>query len=189
MAISPGALASTPEALVVALARTGDRDAFTELVRRRQGWVRTLMWRCCGDVTLADDLAQQAFLNAWQDIGKLRNPRGFATWLRTLAINVWRQHLRKHDLLQSTEETIDSHPAPSATQDLQMDLDRALIELEDNARLCVVLSYHEGMSHAEISVATGLPLGTVKSHIRRGTGRLQELLSAYREPSELEHST
>jgi RNA polymerase sigma-70 factor (ECF subfamily) len=46
-------------------------------------------------------------------------------------------------------------------------------------RLCIVLSYHEGMSHGEIAATTQLPLGTVKSHIARGTARLRELLAAY----------
>ena len=52
----------SPEALLVGLARTGDRDAFAELVRRRQPWIRNLMRRCCGDPSLSDDLAQQALM-------------------------------------------------------------------------------------------------------------------------------
>ena len=61
-------------------------------------------------------------------------------------------------------------------------LDRALAALPETARLCVVLSYQEGLSHGEIAEATGLPLGTVKSHVRRGAQRLQETLAAYRGP-------
>jgi len=60
-----------------------------------------------------------------------------------------------------------------------MDLDSALETLSDHVRLCVVLSYHEGMTHGEIAELTGLPLGTVKSHIRRGTQRLQQHLADY----------
>lgn len=62
-----------------------------------------------------------------------------------------------------------------------MDLDRALAELKDHVRLCIVLSYHEGMTHDEIANITGIALGTVKSHIRRGTQRLQETLAAYKD--------
>ena len=64
---------------------------------------------------------------------------------------------------------------------LGMDLVQALATLEGPVRLCIVLSYHECLAHAEIADLTGFPLGTVKSHIRRGTRRLQELLSAYRQ--------
>jgi RNA polymerase sigma-70 factor (ECF subfamily) len=67
-----------------------------------------------------------------------------------------------------------------------MDLDRALATLEDHARVCIVLAYHEQMTHDEIAHATGLPLGTVKSHIRRGTARLQKALSAYLGDSAME---
>ena len=54
-------------------------------------------------------------------------------------------------------------------------------QLTDEQRLCIVLSYQAGMSHAEIASLVDLPLGTVKSHIQRGTQNLQQLLSAYRE--------
>jgi RNA polymerase sigma-70 factor (ECF subfamily) len=61
----------------------------------------------------------------------------------------------------------------------RLDLDAALATLPPQARLCVVLAYSEGMSHAEISDATAIPLGTVKSHIARGAARLREILHAY----------
>ena len=69
---------------------------------------------------------------------------------------------------------------PAATG-VAVDLDRALATLSGQVRLCVVLSYHDGMTHAEIAGLIDLPLGTVKSHIRRGTQRLQQILSAYNE--------
>jgi DNA-directed RNA polymerase specialized sigma24 family protein len=54
-----------------------------------------------------------------------------------------------------------------------MDLDQALATLPEHARLCIVLSYQEGLSHREIAKLVDMPLGTVKSHINRGTQRLQ----------------
>jgi DNA-directed RNA polymerase specialized sigma24 family protein len=74
---------------------------------------------------------------------------------------------------------------PSAAEEL--DLDRALARLACDERLCIVLAYNEGLSHGEISAATALPLGTVKSHIRRGAERLRVLLDAYH-PDEKEHA-
>ena len=55
----------------------------------------------------------------------------------------------------------------------------ALATLAHDARLCVVLAYHEGMTHDEIAELTDIPVGTVKSHIRRGSQRLREHLAAY----------
>jgi RNA polymerase sigma-70 factor (ECF subfamily) len=60
-----------------------------------------------------------------------------------------------------------------------MDLDAALASLPRHARLCVVLAYDEGLSHPEIAALTGMPIGTVKSHISRGAARLRELLAEY----------
>lgn len=173
--------AESPEALVVGLARTGDEKAFAELVQRRQAWIRNLMRRCCGDADLADDLAQQVFLQAWRDIRHLRQPRSFGAWLKRLAINVWRQHARKFDPLEDAQPNRDDHSSHRESTALSMDLDRALATLSSSVRLCVVLAYHEGMTHEEIAALTELPLGTVKSHIRRGSQRLSELLSAYQE--------
>ncbi len=173
----PSRYSNSPEALVVGLARTGNRDAFAELVRRRQSWIRNLMLRCCGDTTLADDLAQKAFLQAWRKIAQLRQPRTFGAWLKRLAVNTWLQHLRRNDALSHTGE--QDHDIRADTSGMSIDLDRALAMLPNDVRLCIVLSYHEGMTHPEIAALTRLPQGTVKSHIRRGTQRLQQLLSAY----------
>jgi len=170
-----------PEALIVGLARTGDRNAFAELVRRRQSWIRNLMRRCCNDATLSDDLAQQVFLNAWRSIRSLKQPQAFAGWLKRLAVNVWLQYLRKNDALRHAEEIEDTDYAEDSAKGVDMDLDSALAELSPQVRLCVVLSYQAGMSHPEIAESMNLPLGTVKSHINRGTKRLKLLLSAYRD--------
>jgi RNA polymerase sigma-70 factor (ECF subfamily) len=176
-------LAKSPEVLIVSLARTGDHDAFAELVRRRQAWIRNLMRRCCGDETLGDDLAQQVFLQALQDIRRLRDPRKFNAWLKTLAINIWRRHLRKNDALKFSTEQSEFENTRRDAIGVGMDLEGALATLSAAVRLCVVLFAHEGMTHAEISKHTDLPLGTVKSHIRRGTQRLQQLLNVYADGS------
>ena len=180
---APDRYTKSPEVLVVILARTGDRDAFAELVRRRQSWIRTLLRRllrrCCGDVTLADDLAQQVFVQAWRNIRRLRQPGSFASWLRRLAINAWLQHLRANDALRDADADDETEVAARDAPGLALDLDRALAALSNPVRLCVILSYHAGMTHAEIAQTTAIPLGTVKSHIRRGTQRLRQRLSGY----------
>lgn len=177
--LSPDHYSKSPEALVVSLARTGDRNAFAELVGRRQTWIRNLMRRCCGDDALADDLAQQVFIHAWRTISQVRQSNRFGAWLKRVAINVWLQHSRKSDPLKNADEYDETEPAQQDAAAVALDLDRALASLSDHVRLCIILSYHEGMTHEEIADFTGQPLGTIKSHIRRGTKRLQQLLSAY----------
>ena len=168
-----------PEALIVSLARTGDGSAFEELVRRRQSSVRGLMRRFCGDPVLADDLAQQVFLQAWRKIGGLRKARAFGGWLKRIAVSTWLQHLRRQDALRGASELPESQAGPQDSPGVAKDLEEALALLPDTVRLCIVLSYQEGLSHREIADLAGLPLGTVKSHIKRGSERLKESLAVY----------
>ena len=173
------ALSSAAEAVVVQLAAGGDDEAFTELVRRRQAWLRALLRRLGRDAALADDIAQQAFIAAWQKLPQLQSPAAFAGWLRSLAVNLWLQHLRKRRELLLADMPEGSVAAPMAVvtdPSVSLDLDRVLVLLKPAERLCVVLCHAEGMSHAEIATSTGWPLGTVKSHVTRGSTRLRELL-------------
>ena len=132
-------------------------------------------------MALADDLSQQVFVQAWRTIPQLQRTNRFGPWLKRLAINTWLQHQRKNDPLHDAEEFEEIVTAQQDATGIAMDLDRALATLPDPVRLCIVLSYHERMTHDEIADITNLPLGTIKSHIRRGTQRLRELLSAYEE--------
>lgn len=168
-----------PEALIVSLAARGDRDAFTELVRRREAWLRGLFRRFSGNPALADDLSQKVFLKMWRQIRSLKQPKKFAGWLKRIAVNEWIDYQRKQT--GSWEDSADevALSAPPATPAVAMDLDRALSELPEAMRVCVVLAYHERMTHPEIAELTGLPSGTVKSHIRRGSAQLRETLIDY----------
>ncbi len=116
-------------------------------------------------------------MHAWRNLQRLREPAAFGPWLRQIAVNTWLQHARRKripiDDLPEKESATDSS-APDVTQ--RVDLDRALARLRPPERLCVVLAHAEGMSHGEISQATKLPLGTVKSNISRGAARLRKWL-------------
>lgn len=165
---------ASQEAALVVLAQAGSDAAFEELVRRRHRTVRGLLGRVSGDPALGDDLAQEAFMHAWKNLRQLRAPAAFGPWLRQIALNTWLQHARRvripMDDLAREEMAADSD-APDVTR--RVDLERALAKLRPPERLCVVLAYAEGMSHGEIARATGMPLGTVKSHISRGAARLR----------------
>lgn len=173
--------ADAPEALVISLASRGDRDAFTDLVRRRQPWLRNLMRRLCDDAHLADDLAQGIFLKAWRGIRRLKDPDRFGGWLKQIAVRDWIDHQRKQRGHWDTNYDDEIQAAPVQKTTTGIDLDAALATLPDPVRLCIVLSYQEGLSHPEIAKLTGIPDGTVKSHIRRGSEKLRNLLSAYGE--------
>lgn len=176
---SRGRLEDAPEEYVVALAMSGDDGAFNELVQRRQKRVRDMLRRLCGNHALADDLAQQTFVQAWHGIRALRDPGAFGGWLKRVAINAWLAEARR--ALAPIDDDEDAFlaaadPAPSPERSAGgIDLERALAQLAPGQRLCVVLAHGEGMTHAEIAESTGLPLGTVKSHVLRGSDKLKRL--------------
>ncbi len=173
-----GAWAAANEISIVLLAMNGDDAAYGELVRRRQGAIRNLLRRLTREAALADDLAQQTFVHGWQSIRHLKSPGAFGGWLRKIAVNFWLQHARSARPEVALDQDLHAEH-PVSTLSRRLDLDAALAQLPRDARLCIVLAYNEGMTHGEISQTTSIPLGTVKSHIARGSARMRELLQAY----------
>ena len=81
--------ASAPEAALILAAQARDQAAFGELVRRRQGWARSLLRRMCRNDAEADDLAQEAFVKAWERLRDLETPAAFAGWFRRVAVTTF----------------------------------------------------------------------------------------------------
>jgi RNA polymerase sigma factor (sigma-70 family) len=171
------------ESLVITLAVGGDRVAFEELVRRRHQGVRRFQRQLCGDSTLADDLTQQVFLRAWRSLRNLQSIDAFNGWMKKLMISVWFDELRRRriSLDQPGSNPLTVEPAVWETPSLERDLENALASLEPRVRICVLLAYSEGNSHSEIAELLQIPLGTVKSHVARGSERLRALLVDYAE--------
>jgi RNA polymerase sigma-70 factor, ECF subfamily len=178
--LSATQLSQADEFVVIALACTKDPDAFAEIVRRCQNRVRNFLRRLCKNSDQADDLAQSVFLKAWKSIHQLRIPGAFYGWLNKIMISTWLEDIRRNKLdMTEFDESIILNAQREATGE-RMDLDAALAQLPPPVRLCLVLAYNDGLSHQEISDATDMPLGTVKSNITRGTAKLKVLLSEYR---------
>lgn len=174
------------EETLVGLAKAGSHEAFESLVKLRQSWLRNFLRRLTNDRNLADDLSQQVLLSAWKGIRTLRSNKAFHSWLKRLAVNAWLKHVRRDQPLDSVasspEGALDRLAHAKAEPIAEaIDLDRALATLDARVRLCIVLSFGEGMSHGMIAELTGFPLGTVKSHINRGTRDLRKVLAAYEE--------
>jgi len=176
-------LCRAEELTVITLAATGDDVAFDELVRRNHSRVRNFMRRLCNQPDMADDLAQQAFLKMWKSIGRLHSPDAFHGYMRKIMISVWMDELRRRKIafetLDENDYAINIH-SPDSPSGARMDLDAALGKLAPSMRLCLALAYGDGLSHTEISYATGIPLGTVKSYVLRGAAKMREMLADYR---------
>lgn len=141
------------------------------------------MYYLCRHASECDDLAQQVFLKVWRSIGQLRSFEGFDAWLKKIMVTTWLEALRRNKIAYTGELDPDELGGYTASTAESIDLDGALAQLPAAMRLCVVLAYHEGMTHEEISATTDIPLGTVKSNIARGSARMREILGDYRRAS------
>jgi RNA polymerase sigma factor (sigma-70 family) len=159
-----------------------DHNAFGELVRRYQSPLRGFLTRMTrGDVHLADDLAQETFLKAWQKLYTFRGSSRFPTWLFGIAFNEFRMAGRRRKEL-AWEEVDESsvhpeEPSAAANSNLRLDLNEALQLLNSNERAAVVLCCQNGLSHEEAAQVLDCPLGTVKTNVLRGKEKLKRRLS------------
>lgn len=171
-------LASAHDVELAALAAAGDRSAFGELVRRHGSAVRGLLRRMGASAAEADDVAQDAFLIAFERVGEFRGQGTFVAWVRKIAARAYLRRLqreRKIAALTAADEAEDVAATPDAAG--RMDLDDALRGLGAAERICVSMCYGAGLSHAEAADALNLPLGTVKSHVKRGLEKLRARLA------------
>ena len=173
---------------VIDRARHGDVDAFNSLVLEHQGIVYNVCLRMLGSPAAAEDAAQEAFVSAWRHLGSLRGEQ-FRAWVLRIAANACRDELRRRSRrpaasLETSMEDGMAHPAdpdlsPEAallTGELRRDIEAALMELPEDQRLVVVLCDVQGLEYEEIARVTRTNIGTVKSRLSRGRGRLRAAL-------------
>jgi len=162
---------------LAAHAVAGDRRAFGELVRRHGAGVRALLRRM-GAGAEADDVAQDAFLAAFERIAEFRGEGTFAGWVKRIAARQYLRRLQRQRRLKAlTVEASEADPPLACAADGRIDLDEGMRALGQGERLCVSLCFGAGFSHAEAAEALNLPLGTVKSHVKRGLEKLRALLA------------
>lgn len=158
-----------------------DRAAFGELVQRHQAAVRRFLRHLSGNAALADDLAQETFLQAWRGLARFRGDAAFTTWLLGIAHNHWRNARRQHLTASPPGRPLEEEviPSPARASDLQHDLALALDQLAPEEQTALHLCYQQGLSHSEIATVLNWPLGTVKTHLARSKEKLRPLLAAW----------
>ena len=157
-----------------------DRDpgAFGELVRRHQSQVRNFLRRLARNETVADDLAQDCFLHVWDKIHTYSARGSFIGWVLKVAYTTFLQSQRKSKRYrQILEESVHNdrgrEDSPDYVAESESDLDRLMSVLNEQERVIMIYSYACGLSHREISDASGLPAGTVKSIIHRAKAKIR----------------
>jgi RNA polymerase sigma-70 factor (ECF subfamily) len=188
-----------PSAALVQRAQAGDRDALSTLVQSQQTYVYSIAMSLMHNPTDAADMTQEAFIRLMRSLGTYRAETKFTTWLYRLVTNICLDGLRRRG------RPIDSLDEPSSGQggddaqtpgerladsdrwtqpELELELREsatevraALGQLPAAQRLALTLHYFDDLRYEDIADVMGLPLNTVKSHIRRGKERLALVLS------------
>jgi RNA polymerase sigma-70 factor (ECF subfamily) len=153
-----------------------DVASFCAVVQHQQGRVRAFLRRLTrGDHALADDLAQETFLQAWRKRDRFRGEGSIEGWLTRIAWTRYLMYRRAEG--RQPEELDDQLPdMNAASPGNAFDLERAMARLSAHERAALTLCYALEYSHAEAAAIMALPLGTVKSHVQRGRGKLRALL-------------
>lgn len=162
---------------LAALAAAGGRREFGELVRRHSSAVRMLLRRMGAQSAEADDVAQDAFLQAFEKCSEFRGEGTFAAWVKRIAARLYLKRKAKDARYIAELEPEQTEITVSPDSAGLVDLDEALKSLSEVERICVSLCHGAGLSHPEIASAMNLPLGTVKSHVKRGLDKLRARLS------------
>ncbi|MEK6676333.1 MAG: sigma-70 family RNA polymerase sigma factor [Planctomycetota bacterium] len=178
--------------------RSGQAEAFTELVVRYQDRLFNTCWRICGNLEDAQDVTQEAFMKAYQNIASFRGDSAFYTWLYRVAVNLalsQRRSKKRRPVVSldgvSTEGTqveplarkmLIASQKDTATAAADAELAgrvlAALHSLKEDDRAIVVLRDMEGLDYEQIGRILELPAGTVKSRLHRARMELRKLVQA-----------
>jgi RNA polymerase sigma-70 factor, ECF subfamily len=162
--------------------REGDPEAFEPLVERYQRMVHSLTYRMTGSMAEAEDLAQETFLRAYRSLDQFRGRSAFSTWLGRIAVNLclnWNQRARRcqqlHQLWSEDQELSVEESSARPTELLEQ-VEQALLRLPAKQRAALILTVHQGLSHAAAGKALGCSEATVSWRLFAGRRKLRRLL-------------
>ncbi len=169
-------------------AQAGDQAALAALIAEQQRYVYSIAMTIMKDPTEAADLSQDALIRFMRAIGSYRGDTKLSTWLYRLVVNLGIDRLRRRGAppvrLDDDEHTVDvasDRPDDDVVGSYERDeqaltVREALARLPDAQRLALTLHYFDDLRYEDIAEVMGVPINTVKSHIRRGKERLAVLL-------------
>ena len=166
------------------LAAGGDTEAFSRLVARWQDRMLGLAWRFCRDRTMAEDMAQEAFVRAFRALPRFRADAAFGTWLTAIALNTYRNALRDRPpvavpFLPSHAPVTAGGPTDGIERRELAEIVRAqVIRLPDRYRTAMVLYHFQEQDVAETARVLGIRVGTLKGRLFRGRHLLERRLRA-----------
>ncbi len=167
--------------LIVTAAQAGDLEAYGEIIRRFQNMAYGLAYSAIGDFHLAEDVAAEAFFQAYRDLSKLRKPAAFAGWFRRIVLKHCDRLTRKRRVstvsLEAASEAASRQPGPAEAAESKEMKDRvleAIRALPQKQRTATTLFYINGYSLNDIADFLETPVGTVKRRLHDARKQLKE---------------
>src|ERR1035437_5802695 len=166
--------------------QSGSPAAFETLIRNHQRMIHSLTFRMTGSLADAEDLAQETFIRAYEQIGSFRGTAKFSTWLYRIAVNAclnWRQsEARRFHLHANCAEEISAHHANGdnspAKNGACEQVQSALLKLPAKQRAAIVLTIYDGLNHAEAAHVLGCSETTVSWRVFAARRKLKRWLTA-----------
>lgn len=172
------------EAQVITLVRTGDTNAFAEIIEHYQEPIIRYLYRLTGDYEVAQDLAQDTFIQAYKGILKIKSELSFKAWLYRIATNNALQFRRRKRLLSFIPFTdlrksdISTIQAPANCAEERIAIKEALLKVPDEQRTCMVLHFVEGLKYREIAETLGISEDAVRKRVARGSREFRKIYNA-----------
>lgn len=171
---------------LVTASRGGDRDAFAELVRRCAAMIDAVAYAATRDRALADDIAQDTFVTAWQDLARLRDTDALRPWLCRIARNLAHKarRRRRHDAVDANSIAVDRTPFDAVRErEVERLVDDALARVPAPYREALVLFYFEEKSTKAVATALGVTEAVVHQRLSRGRRHLAATFERHVETS------
>jgi len=162
------------------LAAQSDLPVFADVVREQQGMVFGLAYHFLHDRAVAEELAQEVFLELYRHFGTIESPQHLVFWLRKVTSRRCIDHTRRRAFwpkLRLDEVPEPASPARLADPMLSRTLARLVASLPERAKLVVILRYQEDLDPADIAQVLDMPVATVKSHLQRSLAMLRDKLA------------
>ena len=166
---------------LIARAQRGDREAYGQLVRRFQDMAYGYALSIVADFHRAQDAAQEAFIEAYRQLGQLRNPRAFPGWLRKIIFkHCDRMRRRKRVAAASLDETESPGAGPEVQVERREAVEQVLAavnSLPEDERTATTLFYIDGYSYKDIAQFLDVPISTVTNRLRSSRARLRKRMT------------